>query len=517
MALHRMVTRLFLSAVMILFVSARLAISQTEDPLSIRVESNLVLLNAEVYNNKEGMHQLTNDFMRCKRANAILFYQLRPSEPYLPKSCYESVIIGLRASNFHVFEDGIEQKIERVKLERWPESDVRDDLGVHDEWSHTPLGKWSQVDLDWKVVMPSQAFHFYQIAYVPTKSAKGQCHQVKVTVDRPEAVVIARDQYCYTEHPASDPLNGTNFDKRVEADLDSDKSGKIPLSLQANFFYADAQKARVDVVLEFPPDHLKHEWIRWELRAMIGVVGVIHRRNGSLAARFSDIGCCVPGDFSHVVAYDPDAYSYPSEYDNREELAREMLPSRYETQIELPAGEEYDLQVVLSDGKTFGRAKTRLDIGGYDGTQFAISSVALSNRFRDAGAAAKEAAAVHLAPGYVPLVSGGMQVTPSGDTKFKLREPLIAYYEIYEPLLSQEPKTTVHVNMKIVDAKSGETKVTFPPLDSEPYQQPGQTTIAIGNELKIGKLRKGDYRLEVQATDSAGRSTPWRTATFTIK
>lgn len=338
-----------------------------------------------------------------------------------------------------------------------------------------------------------------------------------MTVDRRDTVVLARDQYCYTEHPASDPLNGTNLGKRVEADLDSDKSGKIPLSLQANFFYTDPQKARVYVVLEFPPDHLKHEWIHLDLRAMIGVVGVIHRRNGSLAARFSDIGCCVPGDFSYGLSYFPDIYSYPSEYDPRDEWAREWLPSRYQTQIDLPAGEEYDLQVVLSDGKNFGRALTRLSIDSYDGTQFAISSVALSNRFRDAGAAAKEAAAVHLAPGYVPLVSRGMQVTPSGDTKFNLREPLIAYYEIYEPLLSQEPKTTVHVNMKIVDAKSGETKVTFPPLDSEDYKQPGQTTIAIGNELKIGKLRKGDYRLEVHATDSAGRSTPLRTATFTIE
>jgi hypothetical protein len=516
MALHRMVARLFLSTVMILFVSARLAISQTEDPLSIRVESNLVLVNTEVYY-QERMHQLTNDLMRCKRANTILFYQLRASEPFFPKSCYEMVIQGLRASDFHIFEDGIEQKIERVKLDHWPVNTVRDNLGVHAEWSHTARGKWSNVDYK-QPMEPAMSLHFYQIAYVPTKSEKGECHHVKVTVDRPNAIVLARDEYCYTEHPVSDPLNGTNFGKRVEADLDSDKSGKIPLSLQANVFYTGAQKAQVDVVLEFPPDHLKHEWIRLDFRAMIGVVGVIHRRNESLVARFSDIGCCVPGDLSQVVvAYDPDAYSYPSEYDNRDELVRIILPSRYETQIEVPAGEEYDLQVVLSDGKTFGRAKTRLNIGGYDGTQFAISSVALSNRFRDAGAAAKEAAAVHLAPGYVPLVSRGIQVTPTTDTKFKSGEPLIAYYEIYEPLLSQEPKTTVQVNMKIVDAKSGETKVTFPPLDSEPYKQPGQTTIAIGNELKIGKLRKGDYRLEVQATDSAGRSTPLRTAIFTIE
>jgi predicted phage tail protein len=41
--------------------------------------------------------------------------------------------------------------------------------------------------------------------------------------------------------------------------------------------------------------------------------------------------------------------------------------------------------------------------------------------------------------------------------------------------------------------------------------------IPIGDELKVDQLPKGDYRLEVQATDSAGRSTPWRTANFTVE
>jgi hypothetical protein len=35
--------------------------------------------------------------------------------------------------------------------------------------------------------------------------------------------------------------------------------------------------------------------------------------------------------------------------------------------------------------------------------------------------------------------------------------------------------------------------------------------------MDIRKLPKGSYRLDVQATDSTGKSTPWRTANFTIE
>lgn len=489
--------------------------AQSENPLSIRVKSNLVLVNAEVYY-QEWMPPFTPAFSQCSRENWFIFSRLRASEAFFPKSCQYALFSGLTASDFHVFEDGIEQKIEGVIVGHWPEYTVRDSLGVHDEWSRTPRGKWSNVE-EGPSAEPKIPLPFYQIAYLPTKPERDQCHHVKITVDRRKAIVRARDQYCYTEHPATDPLNGTNFGKQAEADLDSGEGGKIPLSLQANFFYTDAQKARVDVVLGFPSNHLKHEWIRTDFYAMVGIVGVLRKSNGSLVARFSDLGCCIQGDMSFELAFYPDPYLYPSKYDSRDDFVPVILPSRYETQINLAAGEEYDLQVVLSDGKKFGRAVTRLNIESYDGRQLAISSVALCNRFQDAGVAAREVDAVKLAPEYVPLVSRGVQVTPSADTKFKRGEPLIAYYEIYEPLLSQEPKTAVQVNMKIVDAKSGETKITFPPLDPEPNKQPGNTTIPIAGELKLGKLQKGGYRLEVQASDSAGGSTPLRTVNFTLE
>jgi hypothetical protein len=341
--------------------------------------------------------------------------------------------------------------------------------------------------------------------------------QPAIRLDRPHAVAFASDHYCYTEHPAADPLNGTKFGKQLESDLDSDNRNKIPLSFQANFFYTDAQKARVEIVLGFSWKRLKHNWIGPDLHAMIGVLGAAYKKDRTRAARFSDLACCASGNPEFIASAVNPLFDSPGFFSVYDLFDPTVLPSRYEVQLDLPAGGEYELRVVLSDGAKFGRAGTSLTIDSYDGKQLAISSVVLAKRFRDAGAAAQEAAAANLAPRYVPLVSKGVQVTPAADTHFKRGEHLISYFEVYEPLFSEQPKTQVQAQMRIVDAKSGKIRETFPPMDAAPYERPGSTMIPMGDELMVSQLPKGEYRLEVRATDSAGRSTPWRTANFTLE
>jgi hypothetical protein len=256
--------------------------------------------------------------------------------------------------------------------------------------------------------------------------------------------------------------------------------------------------------------------------------------------------------------------------------AEQHLPARYETQISLPTG-EYELKVILSDGGKFGRAEVPLFIDRYDGKQLAISSVMLCKRYRDAHVAAVERAAANFAPQYVPLVSKGIEFTPTGDTRFKKGEPLIPYFEVYEPLIPYfevyepllaagsgqspgmpasagmtseragatmpagmttegaagatpegmtipgngggNPSTTLKVeaHIRILDAKTGKVVKDFPPVDATPYMNPGSTTIPIAREISFEQLPKGAYRLEVQATDSAGRTTAVRTADFTVE
>ncbi len=193
-----------------------------------------------------------------------------------------------------------------------------------------------------------------------------------------------------------------------------------------------------------------------------------------------------------------------------------FIPNRYETQLDLPPG-DYNLVVVLGDGSKFGRVEVPLSIDPYDGKRLALSSVLLCKRFRDADAAAQEAAAANLAPQYVPLVGGGTQFAPAGDTRIRKGELLFAYFEVYEPLLVAMPATTVQVRLKITSVKTGELKVDTGLRNTSFSPRPASPAIPIAEKIAVDQLPPGRYQLEVQASDSAGRSTGSRTATFTVE
>jgi hypothetical protein len=98
----------------------------------------------------------------------------------------------------------------------------------------------------------------------------------------------------------------------------------------------------------------------------------------------------------------------------------------------------------------------------------------------------------------------------------KTGEPLIPYFEICLPLGAAGGAARIQAHLRIVDAKTGAIVKDFPPVDANSYAQPGNATIPVAREVPIAALAKGEYRLEVQASDSPGHSTPWRTANFVI-
>jgi hypothetical protein len=113
------------------------------------------------------------------------------------------------------------------------------------------------------------------------------------------------------------------------------------------------------------------------------------------------------------------------------------------------------------------------------------------------------------------LVSKGIEFNPTGDTRFKKKEAMAAYFEVYEPLLTGAGNVHVQFEMQVVNAKTGEIKsdTGFRPADE--YVIPGKAVIPISEQIAIGELSPGDYRLQVRATDSAGNSTDWRSTSFT--
>ena len=131
--------------------------------------------------------------------------------------------------------------------------------------------------------------------------------------------------------------------------------------------------------------------------------------------------------------------------------------------------------------------------------------------------AAEEAAAANLAPRYVPLVSNGQQFTLAARTRFKSSEHVMAYFEVSQPLSGEQPRTDVKAHVRIVDARTGEKKFEFYPIDARSYERQGSTILAFAGDLSIAQLPTGEYRVEAQATDSAGRSSAVRNATFTVE
>ena len=328
------------------------------------------------------------------------------------------------------------------------------------------------------------------------------------------------------------------------------------MSLQTATFYTGTDTARVDICMQFPWNDLYRSWdlSQWAIYARIGIMGVVRKQDGTVAARFSDLlypsywptfvqggekikswdqgtealmGGANPG----AMRNDPEAlkllrillsgsasgiapdYAAIKALLSSSDVA--WLPTRYETQLDIPPG-NYDLEVVLSDEEKFGRAEAPLIIDAYDGKQLALSSVALCKRLRSAAVAAKEATQANFAPQYVPLVSKDIWFTPVGDTHFQKGEPLFAYFEAYEPLLSHN-SATVELRLRILDASTGKLKEDFAPVDAAPYERPGSSVLRIARKVPIDQLPKGTYRLEVQVMDSTGRSTAWRAANFAVE
>jgi hypothetical protein len=491
----------------------------TQEPV-FQAKSNLVLVPVFVFTH-DGLERGPNsEGWRCIRDDWTGFLALNVDQAYLPRACDTGEVRDLTLDDFRLFQDGEPQKIASVEKQSWWLS-VRDNQTWHSETADTPSGMWSSADLG-RSILPETS-NFYLLAYAPARtSSEGGCHQIRVEVGRPGVRVFARDEYCTGQTPA-DLLNGTKIGKKLEGELAQRGKGKIPLFVQAGGFRSAAGRKLVDIVIEFPWNQLDHSWDQrmGRLHATIGVVGAVYAKDGRLITRFSDL--LWPSYWPTVIkgTYYGGGYRYDiNNFDfNIDWFFRKFdpawLPTRYETQLDLAPG-EYDLRVVLSDGLKVARAEVPLMIENDDGKSLALGSVFLCKRFRDAHVAAVETAAANFAPQYVPLVSKDVRFTPAGDTNFHPDERLFAYFGVYDPKLADKPTPQIQAHLKIVDAKSGHLVKEFPAIDAATYAQAGSTVIPIAREIPIATLPKGEYRLEVQATDSSGGNTPWRAASFAI-
>ena len=537
--------------------SAQATATQTR----LTVQTNMVLVPVFVYDPAR-MAQAPKQEIPCAREMVVTFFKLAPTQPYLPKDCDVTEVQGLKAEDFRLFEDRVEQQIASFEPAAW-RTVVRDNLGWHLQASDTPKGIWSLSELSGLKKVPFVTTDFHILGYVP-REAKAGCHSIRVEVNRAKLLIFARDEYCAGQSP-SDPLFGTRIEKDLEKILASDKRGKIPLSLQAATFYTRGNQSLVELCLRFPGHDLYRKWdpSNWTLHARIAVMGVIRSRDGTIAARFSDLlypsywpafdqggskyiawekgatnlstavpRLLTPGSAGKVAVSDsgtgngtlalsfrnvageitPDYAAINTALDSSDPF---WIPTRYESQVTVPAG-DYHLEVVLNDGWNFGRAEMPLTIEPYDGKQMTLSSVALCKSLRSAAVAAQESARANFAPQYIPLVSKDILYTPA-DTNFAKGERVFAYFEVYEPQLAENVAAPVSVHMRILDASTGNLKEDFAPFDARSYEPVGGSVLHIGRKVPIDQLPRGNYRLEVQATTPSGSSTTWRAANFVVE
>ena len=120
----------------------------------------------------------------------------------------------------------------------------------------------------------------------------------------------------------------------------------------------------------------------------------------------------------------------------------------------------------------------------------------------------------------MPLVAGDYEFTPAGDTVFRKGDSLMAYFELYEPANVQPQQGSLHVKytMRIRNEQTGAVALETTEV-ADSWIQPGKSTISVAVEPVLSKLNlaPGKYQFQIQATDSAGRSTPIRIAEFSTE
>jgi len=468
------------------------ALPQDDTGISIRVDSREVVVPVFVIHKNVRLHE---------------GFDLR-------SSWYEwdQEVTGLKAQNFRIFQDGVEQAIKNVSVQGIPVRNVYDNFNVHEDYLCTPTGLWSTPDTKpGSIVFPTASNpNMYLISYVPPVSEEGSCHKVKVKLTGAAGTVYSRDEYCNKPHSASDPLYGGALGSKLEGFAAGLQPGKLQLSASSAWFFTDPDHSRVYVWLAFPPDQLKRQSKPDGLDATIVVLGFVDDKDSQRVMRFSDAACAVSAKFWNYFRGPLAGHSEKV----KNALDRAAIPERYQTEFDL-APAEYRLRLILSDGEDFGRIELPLSVDRFDPKKIAISSLVLCNRF---GQADQKTTAPNLTTKFPPLVSDGMEFTPSTTNRFAPSDPLALYFEIYEPALTQTGSAAqVRYRIRIVKQDTGETKVDSCLRDAARFQVPNSPVVPISQSIDLAKFAAGAYRIEVQGTDSSGQETVWRSSVLIVE
>lgn len=334
---------------------------------------------------------------------------------------------------------------------------------------------------------------FYILGYVPAETPEGSCHTLKVKLNRGGTNVRSRSGYCNVK--TTNVLEGKPVEKRLESHATGAQAGSIHGALAAPYFYTSPNVARVNLAMEMPAEALEFSKNKGKYHSSINVLGIATRADGSVGARFSDI------------------VNLDLEKDEWKQFMK--MPYHYENQFDAAPG-VYKLTVVLSaGGDAFGKFETPLRIDAYDGQHFSLGGLAMTNsaqRLGDIPAGLDSA----LLEDRTPLVVKGLQVIPSGSNRFKRKDNVILYTEIYEPLLAAETPPQVGLGYRVFERATNKEIFFTGVIAADNFIQKGNPVVPIGLLVKVNELKPGSYRLMMQAVDGAGNKAPNRILDFEV-
>jgi hypothetical protein len=538
-------------------------LSQTPGPVNgtpiFRSETRLVLITAGVWKrtaDKKPDESLVPADVVKNTPSMFLIWHLR----YAKK-----LDLHVIQSDFHLFDNGIEQHISYFKKTVSPLKDVTNEYEtswmfypkIRGTWGYTPgyfhpftvtmVGAPPGVTPE-EVGLPTKRSVFsmpnitYVIGYVPPAVDPGKCHDVRVEVENHD-VGLDRNQYCDAASSSNiddATVEGTEIGAKMREFADSSATGSIGVSARAFTFWSSRSwyfatqntaagstsspssdlnfavegrgsdaPARIHVAVEFAPASK-----RWVLNCgpkaeALHVLGIAYKENHQIAGQFGDTFTCPNSELLKKELAIQEDRSPDKEHDLG-------APNRLDAQMDLAPG-DYDLRVVVSRGdKEFGRSQLPLHVENFDGQHVALSDLALSSFPRDASKVIDDAGFVspaQLAP--APLIGKNAQFLPDTETRIPRHMRLPAYFEIYEPLLKQQ-MTDVYMHLRVTNLKTGLVAMDSGRVSAANWVLTGNPVIPVGFSLGTENLDKGNYLLEVQASDPTGRESAWRRANFTI-
>ncbi len=499
------------------------AVAQTNTAGTIRVQSREVLVPVVVLDKERVerlQHMSWSDFWHQFNTG-----NLNP--------LFESLAVpSLSATDFRLFQDGEEEKIESFKPDEQGDSPIlTDNLGKYREFVGIGGGTWAMPLWEHYTAggnVLEASLSGYEIGYTPSSSPGRACHKIEITVDRPNSIVFARREYCEASRKGADPLQGTALEKRIAFDLQKKRRGELSFQLAAIPLVASDGTARVRIVVDYASNAVIENCN--SAPEDIGITGTVLGKDGKELFQFSDEAARTRGDGDPII----DVIARKVLWGFSKGRCPYIAPFRYETQVQIPSG-KYRLKIGLTDGRKFGRAEVPFTVPNDDREQLSISGMALARRFRDLQTKPPEspvtvaprsfheipmkptASPIALPQNYAPLISDGVEITPTANTLFEKNDPFCYFFQIYEPLWLKQPQPKVEALLRIVDATTGSVVRQVKPIDAAPYAQPGNPLIPIGGRLDISNLPTGAYELQAKATDSTGASTQWRTVAFSVE